>query len=247
MTDHRSGRLYGIGVGPGDPELLTLKGARILQKVDTIFCPEAKSGLGSQALAVVEAILNRDRQKVELLHFPMKKDPALLTAAWEKAASKIHAVLAAGRDAAFITIGDAFLYSTFGYILDKMEEKGERAHCEVIPGVSSITASAAAAGVPLARTGERVLILPATYRTEEIRKALESNETVVLIKVNRVLREVIDLLDEMKMTDRAVLVSRCGTDRERIFHDLSTVHPEEVDYLSTLIVTRSGEKRPGSV
>jgi len=232
----RKGKLYGIGVGPGDPELLTLRAARILQRVPVIFCPEAKAGGGSNALEVVRSLLDRERQEVVPLGFPMKREPAVLKAAWEEAVDKIHDALAAGRDAAFITIGDSLLYSTFGYVLDMMKEKFPEIVCEIVPGVTSVTASAAAVQVPLARTGGRVLILPATYRMDEIREALEKNETVVLMKVNRVLGDVLDLLREMGLMEKTYLVSRCGTADEKVYRELSTVNPDEVDYLSTLIV-----------
>jgi precorrin-2/cobalt-factor-2 C20-methyltransferase len=234
----KKGKLYGIGVGPGDPELLTLKAARTLQKVAVIFCPEAKPGAGSHALQVVEGILDRDRQEVIPLYFPMKLEPSVLKAAWKDAVIRIHDVLSTGQDAAFITIGDTLLYSTFGNILDMLKEMYPDIVCEIIPGITSITASAAAVQVPLARSGERVLILPAVYRMDEFRAALEKNETVVLIKVNRVLNDVMKELREMGMADRAVLVSRCGTSEERIYYDLSALDVKEVDYLSTLIVTR---------
>jgi precorrin-2/cobalt-factor-2 C20-methyltransferase len=237
--NHHKGTLYGIGVGPGDPELLTVKAARRLGAVPVIFTPEAKPGAGSHALKVVEEIIDRHRQKVVFLHFPMQRDEAVLEAAWQEAAEEIHAVLESGRDAAFLTIGDTLLYSTFGYILDKMIEKHPEVICKIIPGVTSVTAVAAAAGIPLARTNERVLILPATYREEELRESLNQFETVVLVKVHRVLGRVVKLLEGMGRLGDAVLVSRCGTEKERIFRDLSTVDPEEVDYLSTLIVTRN--------
>lgn len=233
---HGKGKLYGIGVGPGDPELLTLKAARVLQKVPVLFCPEAKEGAGSHALRVVQGIVDPDRQEIRPLHFPMKRDHAVLARVWDDAVEKIHEVLRMGRDAAFITIGDTLLYSTFGYILDRMREKYPDVVCEIVPGVTSVTASAAAVQVPLARTGGRVLILPATYRMDEIREALEKNETVVLMKVNRVLGDVLDLLREMGLMEKACLVSRCGTAEEEVYRELSTVNPDEVDYLSTLIV-----------
>lgn len=233
--------LYGIGVGPGDPELLTLKGARILQQVPVIFCPEARSDSGSHAFEVVKKILNPAWQKVEFLSFPMKREPEVLEKVWMDAVEKIYHVLSKGSDAAFLTLGDPLLYSTFGYVLGRMQKQHPDVICMIIPGVSSITASAAAAQVPLARTGGRVLILPATYRMDEIREALEKYETVVLIKVYRVLGEVIKLLREMRMMDRAVLVSRCGTPEEKIYRDLSAVNPDQVDYLSTLIVTSQHE------
>jgi len=238
MTSSRKGKLYGIGVGPGDPELLTLKAARLIGKVPVIFTPEAKRGGGSHALKVVERLLDPS-QEVVFLHFPMAREKEILEAAWAEAAGKIDQVLLTGRDAAFLTIGDTLLYSTFGYILDGMRKRFHDLVWEIVPGVTSVTAVAAAAGLPLARTSERVLILPATYRPEEVRDALERFETVVLMKVSRVFDHVLPLLKELGLLSGAVLVSRCGTPEERIFRDLDQVDPASIDYLSTLIVTKS--------
>ncbi len=233
------GKLYGIGVGPGDPELLTLKAARLLGKVPVIFTPEAKQGGGSHALKVVEGLIDSERQEVVFLHFPMAREKEILEEAWAEAADAIGVVLQSGRDAAFLTIGDTLLYSTFGYILDGMRKRFPRLNWEVVPGVTSVTAVAAAAGIPLARTSERVLILPATYRPEEIKEALESFETVVLMKVSRVYDRVFAVLEELGILDQALLVTRCGTEEERIYRDLREVDGETLDYLSTLIVTKS--------
>ncbi|NOY54333.1 MAG: precorrin-2 C(20)-methyltransferase [Deltaproteobacteria bacterium] len=234
-----TGRFYGIGVGPGDPELLTLRAARLVGRVPVIFTPEARAGGGSRALKVVEHLLDSGRQEVVFLHFPMAREKDVMEPAWAGAAERIGAVLQSGRDAAFLTIGDPLLYSTFGYILDEMARRFSGLASEVVPGVTSVTAVAAAAGVSLARTDERVMILPAVYRPGEIEEALDRFETVVFMKVNRVFDEVRDVIGRMGILDRAVLVTRCGTAGERIYRDLREVDGADLDYLSTLIVTKS--------
>jgi len=231
-------RVYAVGVGPGDPELLTRKAERILRQVPVICAPAASAGDSSHALSIVEPLLDRTRQEVIVRVFPMKKDQEGLDEFWEEAASTVLTHVRRGKDVAFITIGDPFLYSTFLYLYRIFRERHPDIPIEVVPGVSSITAAAVAAGIPLAAASERIAILPATFEEEKLRRTLLDFDTVVLMKVNRVFDRVYALLGELGLEDRCSFVSRAGTDEEKVTRDLESLVGRKLDYLSLLIVKK---------
>jgi len=231
-------RIYAVGVGPGDPELLTRKAERILRQVPVVCAPAASAGDSSHALSIVEPLLDRTRQEVIVRVFPMKKDQEGLDEFWEEAASPVLAHIRRGKDVAFITIGDPFLYSTFLYLYRIFRERHPDIPIEIVPGVSSITAAAVAAGIPLAAASERIAILPATFEEEKLRRTLLDFDTVVLMKVNRVFDRVYSLLGELGLEDRCAFVSRAGTDEEKVIRDLESLVGKKLDYLSLLIVKK---------
>lgn len=231
-------RLFAVGVGPGDPELVTRKAERILRSVPVICAPTGAAEAASYALAIVEPFLDRRRQEILTRVFPMSKDEGTLIPYWEEAAAEVAARIAGGQEVAFITIGDPFLYSTFLYLYRIFREKYPQIDIEVVPGITSIGAAAAAAGVPLGLSSDRIAVLPATYEEEKLRRTLLEFDTVVLMKVNRVFDRVYALLKELGMVRRAVFVRRVGSPEEEVVTDLSTLVGKKLDYLSLLIVRR---------
>jgi precorrin-2/cobalt-factor-2 C20-methyltransferase len=231
-------RIYAVGVGPGDPELLTRKAERILRHVPVICAPSASAGDSSHALSIVESFLDRSRQEVIVSVFPMKKDQEGLDEFWEEAAATVVAHIHQGKDVAFITIGDPFLYSTFLYLYRIFCERYPDIPIEVVPGVSSITAAAVAAGIPLAAASERIAVLPATFEEEKLRRTLQDFDTVVLMKVNRVFDRVYALLKELGLERGCAFVSRAGTAEEKVVYDLASLVGKKLDYLSLLIVKK---------
>lgn len=231
-------RVYAVGVGPGDPELLTRKAERILRQVPVICAPAATAGDSSHALSIVEPFLDRSRQEVIVRVFPMRKDQQGLDEFWEDAAETVASHIRQGRDVAFITIGDPFLYSTFLYLYRIFRERYPDIPIEAVPGVSSITAAAVAAGVPLAAASERIAVLPATFEEEKLRTTLLEFDTVVLMKVNRVFDGVYALLRELGLEGKGVFVARAGTSEEQVVFDLASLVGKKLDYLSLLIVKK---------
>jgi precorrin-2/cobalt-factor-2 C20-methyltransferase len=231
-------RIYAVGVGPGDPELLTRKAERILRQVAVICAPAATANDSSHALAIVEPFLDRARQEVLVRIFPMKKDQEGLDEFWEDAAETMVSQVRQGRDVAFITIGDPFLYSTFLYLYRIFRERHPDITVEVVPGVSSINAAAVAAGMPLAAASERIAVLPATFEEDKLRQTLLDFDTVVLMKVNRVFDRVHALLKELGLDGSSAFVSRAGTAEERVVFDLNLLVGQKLDYLSLLIVKK---------
>ena len=251
------GTLYGIGMGPGDPELLTRKAYRLLATVPVIFYPacggkaegfaldilqRAFTDQGSQALRQLSTrglpILERCRP----LPITMVRGSDHARPHWSQASETVGEVLQGGRDAAFITEGDPLVYSTFVYLRVALAERFPEVQVEVIPGVSSITAAAARTAFPLAIADERLAVLPATYDPLFLERALEAFDTIVLLKVNRVLDRLIDILKPRGLLANAVLVEYCGTPRERIVNDLTKLRGQRVDYFSLLLVRKGGIK-----
>jgi precorrin-2/cobalt-factor-2 C20-methyltransferase len=235
-----SGTLYGVGVGPGAPDLLTTRAAQVLQQCPVVCLPASTRG-GSYAGRIVEHLVDPARQEMLTVRFPMLKDKAQALLAREAAANEVLDRLQAGRDVAFVTEGDPLVYSTFGYLLEAVRRRDAAIPIAVIPGVSSITAAAGAACLPLAAWDERIAIIPATYalgREEpaHVRNLLPLFHTIILLKVSSVFDALLDVLVEVGLLQHAVFVQRCGTEQEKVIWDLARLRGQSIDYFSLVIV-----------
>jgi precorrin-2/cobalt-factor-2 C20-methyltransferase len=230
-------KIYAVGVGPGDPELLTRKAERILREVPVICAPTANPADSSYALSIVEPFLDRNRQEVIVQVFPMRKDQTGLEEFWEEAAAGVAERVRQGSDVAFITIGDPFLYSTFLYIYRIFRERYPDIPVEVVPGISSVSAAAIAAGMPLGLASERIAIIPAAFE-EDLRRTLGEFDTVVLMKVSRVYDGIYALLQELGLERNGAFISRVGSPDEEVVFDLGSLVGRKLDYLSLLIVKK---------
>ena len=231
-------KIYAIGVGPGDPELLTRKAERILRSVPVICAPTAGPADSSYALSIIEPLLDLTRQEVIIQVFPMRKDQAGLDEFWQAAAAGVAERVRRGSDVAFITIGDPFIYSTFLYIYRIFREKYPDIPVEVVPGVSSINAAAVAAGIPLGQASERIAIIPAAFQEKDLLKVLRDFDTVVLMKVSRVFDGIYALLKESGLEKKCAFISRVGTAEQEVVFDLESLLERKLDYLSMLIVKK---------
>ncbi len=231
-------RVYAVGVGPGDPELLTRKAERILRRVPVICAPSASPDDSSYALSIVEDFIDRSRQEVIVQVFPMRKNQEGLETFWEDAARETAGMVRDGKDVAFITIGDPFLYSTFLYIFRILREKYPDVEIEAVPGITSINAAAIAAGVPLAAASERLAVIPAAFEEKELRHILQEFDTIVLMKVNRVFDRVYALLRELGLEKKAAFIRRVGSAEQEVVFELETLLGKKLDYLSLLIVKK---------
>ena len=231
------GRLYGVGVGPGDPELVTLKAQRVLQSVPLVCVPQADASADSFALSIARSFIDTDRQ--EILRFAFPTDDAEAAAdVWETAAATLAGRLQQGQDAAFITEGDPMLFSTFSYVLESIKANYPEIAVEIIPGVSSVMAAAARARVPLVTHGQRLAILPAVYGIDDLREAIANYDTIVLMKVNRVLLDALANLESLGLAGKGIYVRRATTAREQVVQDLRQLTAEDLDYFSLLIIKR---------
>jgi precorrin-2/cobalt-factor-2 C20-methyltransferase len=241
------GVLYGIGLGPGDPELLTLKGLRVLAHVPVIFYPASADRADGFGLDILRRVFEMEPGRSALAGRPLSERirPLVTTMPrgadvdrphWDEAAVTVGQALQSGQDAAFITEGDPLLYSTFMHLRVALAERFPEAPVEVIPGVSSVTAAAARALFPLAGMDERVGVIPATYDPDVLARMLDTCDTVVLLKVSRVLDRVLDILDARGLLPHTVFVERCGTPDERVVRDPISLRGQQVSYFSLLLV-----------
>ena len=233
----RFGCLYGVGVGPGDPELVTLKAMRVLQEVPVICVPQAETSRDSYALEIVKSYLDQDKQEILRLTFPTDDEEAA-GEVWRGAADSVGERLSNSQDVAFITEGDPMLYSTFSYVLDAVCQNFPEAQVEIIPGVSSVMAAAASAGVPLVTHGQRLAILPAVYGIDDLSEAIANYDTIVLMKVNRTLLQALANLEQLGLAGKGIYVRRASTAREEVVRDLTRLSSEDLDYFSLLIIKR---------
>jgi len=239
------GRFYVVGVGPGDPELMTLKAVRILKKSPVWLAPAAHKDGNSTALTIASGLINGEQKEVLTHHFPMKKvhagrptDPEVKKA-WKEAAAIIADHLDNGRDVAFPTLGDPAIYSTGFYIFETLMEDVKDMSVEIIPGISAIGATSAAAGVPLCLGDERMVVIPATFEDDKLKEILTKFDCIVLMKVYKVMDRLVPLLEELDLLDKAVLVERTSLAEQRIRRDLKTAAKEKLHYFSTMIVRKS--------
>ncbi len=233
------GKLYGVGIGPGDPKLLTLKAKEVLNQVGTIFVPKASEDGKSCARSIVEAVTLGDKNFIELT-FPMSKNKNKLQAYWLDAARIVAGELKKSKVAAFVTIGDPFIYSTYIYLLETLRKNFPCVETETIPGISAFGAAAASIGLPLLKGNEKMAVFPVSNNLKGLKEALQEFDTVVLMKIGSKLGSVIHLLKKMKLLNSSVLVSRAGLVDERIIRDLASLKDNNLGYLSVIIVTSRG-------
>ncbi len=232
------GTLYGIGVGPGDPELITVKGARLLGECRHLFVPKARIKSESTAFGIIDRYVGKQAQVHELI-FPMVTDKEELAQRWRESAQKIAAVLGAGEDAVFVTLGDSLLYSTYIYLVRALKEVLPEAKVATLPGVTAFSAAAALTNFPVGEAKEPVTIIPAADELDSVREALKGTGTVIFMKVGKRLHAILDELEKAGFIDQAVFASYAGMEGERIETDLRKLKDEspEIGYLSTILVS----------
>ncbi len=228
------GTFYGVGVGPGDPELMTRKAERILRAVDWIFLPAGARGGFGFARGIVEP-LGLPPGKFRPVPLCMSRERDRDREAYRRAAEEIVAELRRGQSAAWITEGDPLFYSTFLHLYAELRRFPDVA-VEIVPGVTSASAAAARAGVPVARLDEKVAVVPAAYGVERLPALLDEFATVFLLKVNTVFGRLLEALTLLPRPVRAVYVEQVGTSAERVVEDLESLRGQELPYFALVIL-----------
>lgn len=232
------GQFVAVGVGPGDPELLTLKGVRILKEADVVITPVGDRSASSIASSIVCAHLDQTRQRVLERVFPMRQPAEKMARAWRDIAAEISGLVRDGKKVAFVTLGDPMLYSTYLYLQNELETNHPDVEIATVPGISSILAAAGKTKWPLAIGDETLSIVPATLPDAKLRPALEAADSLVLLKISRNFQRIRKLIEAAGLERRAVFVRRLGLQEEKIITDLNEVAPDDLDYLSIILVRR---------
>ena len=234
------GTLYGISVGPGDPELITLKGLRILKQVSVVAFPAGVQGKPGIAQQIVDEWLGSHQVQVALT-FPYVQDLAILTQAWQIAAQQVWEYLRLGQDVAFVCEGDVSFYSTFTYLSEMLQHLHPECVVQTVPGVCSPMAAASALGVPLTVRDQRLAVLPALYNVGELETILDWADVVVLMKLSSVYEKVWQVLHRRQLLEHACVVERATLPEQEIYEDLRDRPTLKLPYFSLLIVkvTRS--------
>ncbi|MCP4252948.1 MAG: precorrin-2 C(20)-methyltransferase [Candidatus Scalindua sp.] len=234
--NNKVGEFYGIGVGPGDSELITLKAVRIIKSVDCIFAPRADSKRSSLALDIVSNVCEGKRVVEQV--YPMVKDKSKLETAWLASANEIKRELDAGNSVAYLTIGDPLTFSTYCYLLQQLSRLIPSQKIHTIPGITSYNAAASLANFSLIEQSEKLAIVPVSSNVDELRPILNSFDTVILMKVAKKLDEVIELLEDMELIDNSLFASYIGQKDEFITRDLLSLKGAGKGYLSVIIVRK---------
>lgn len=233
------GKFYGVGVGPGDPELITLKAKRILEEADYIAIPKSSETKGSVALSIIEGIVEERKSILELV-FPMTFNEKLLKNSWNAGVRTVKEKLDEGKNVALITLGDPTVYSTYMYIHKALKEEGYSVN--IVPGITSFCASAARSEVSLAENKEKLAVIPSAYECENLEDILRDFENIVLMKVSKNFGKLKETLRELGLQDKAVLVSKCGFEDELIEFDLENIQEDKLSYFTTMIIKKNGVK-----
>ena len=229
-----SGTLYGVGLGPGDPELITLKAARLIENATTIAYPTLAGG-DSFARAIAAGLIREGTREIRM-DVPMSTERQPAQDAYDTGAAEIAAILAAGEDVVCLCEGDPFFYGSFMYLYARL---ADRYQVEVVPGVTSITACAARAGMPLAARNERLTVLPGPLPADELRARIDGAESVVIMKVGRHLPKIREVIDGLGLTDRAVYVERATLPQEIVLPLAQA--PEMAPYFSMILLTKGAD------
>jgi len=232
-----AGKLYGIGVGPGDPELMTIKAAEILKTVGHVFAPVSRSNGASIAHDIANTYIP-EQTPISFLLFPMLKDKEQLGGQWMENYHTIEQVVRQGIDCAFITLGDPSTYSTFAVMRRYFTRHAPDISIEAIPGITSFSFAAVQAGVPLVEGNEILSIVSGNDSEERVAEIIDASDTVVFLKTYRNQDRLLKIINDKGLTRSCIYVQKCGMDGEGIVQDVEKLagNPE---YLSLIVLKKT--------
>ena len=237
------GQFWGIGVGPGPRGLLPVAALELLSKAAVIYLPRARSAETSVARQCLTG-LEIPEARLREIEFTMDPDRNVLREHYTSLGADIAAELEAGRDVAYLTLGDPMTYSTYGYTLAALAARLPAAVTRTLPGITSFATAAAALGWPLGEGKERVLILPCPDDGLALRRDIETHDVVVLMKIGKRLPMVLEILRQMGISEHCALAARIGLPGETLCDDLGALpETDSLGYLSTLLIRRTARER----
>lgn len=232
-------KLYGIGVGVGEPGLVTLKAVEILKEVDYICTPMSAKSDSSKALKIISNLIEL-KGRIVKLHFKMSKSRKELEQSRTAAARKIYQLLKKDKKIAFVTIGDPLLYSTYSYMLKKIKEWDSLIEIETIPGINSIAAVTSRYNLPLAEEKENTAILSNIKSEDHLEKVFNLFETVVILKLSRNYETAYRVLEKLALKKNVLIASKCGFEDEFYTENIEVFKNKKIEYLTLMIVKRKG-------
>ncbi|MGD1838736.1 MAG: precorrin-2 C(20)-methyltransferase [Nitrososphaeraceae archaeon] len=240
-------KLFCIGCGPGDPELITIKALNLIRDADVIFVPTSKEDKQSIALSIVKKYVKDSTQVINLV-FPMKKDRNLLRKYWRKNSEEIAQHVRTGKKILYLTVGDPSLYSTWIYIHRELKNRHKDIEIEIIPGVPSIVAFAAEAKMSLVEGEENLSIVPACYDLNKVKNTAKSSDTVVFLKDGRYFDSVIEMLVESGFDQESTIAIAQDVSNDNNIVEISNLgkiqqrkQPSQT-YFSIMVVKKNDKK-----
>lgn len=235
-----SGKLYALGVGPGASDLITVRAARIIGKLDVLYAPAGKKGGDSLALSIVREYLT-DSTEVRTRHFPMSANGDEKNAVWDEMAQALTQDVAQGKQVGFITLGDSMLFSTWVFLLARI---GRPDWLEIVPGVTSFAAIASRAQLPLAMEQQSLAVMSCTAPQQALQQALLTHDSVVLMKVYGRFAQIKALLQQLGLIQHAVLMAEATLPNEQCWRNLDALPDDHVlPYFSTILVNKQWDNR----
>ncbi len=232
-------KFYGIGVGPGDPDYLTIKAKYIINNVDILLCPIKGDKKASFAYSIVAPHLENDQVEVVNLVYVMNYKWQEIENQWQKNAKIIEGYLSEGKSCAFITLGDPTVYSTFMYTLERMDQS--KFELEIVPGITSFCATAAKLGNPLTSWEEGLKIVPVRKNdSEHLRQQIAEEDNLVLMKPSNDASTIVAAIKELNLQNNFRMITKVGTPDQNIISDIDALSQTRIPYLSTIIIKKGG-------
>jgi precorrin-2/cobalt-factor-2 C20-methyltransferase len=241
MTDSNRGTLFGVGVGPGDPKLLTIKALEVIKAAGVIFAASSPKNEYSRAFDVVKGYLP-ETAKERQLDFPMTRDQDAQRKAWLDNAGQVIAELNKGNDAAFLTIGDPLTYSTFGYLLKTIMNLEPRTRVEIVPGITAYHAAASRLKKPLVEGNESFMVVSGVSDPSDIAHLTSCADNIIIMKAYRNYDQIMDSLEGLPHELQCSAVSCCSLPDEQVHEEAASLKGTDMPYLTLVMAKRIQEE-----
>ncbi len=236
------GTLYGIGIGPGDPELMTVKGARLLSEAKHIFVPRGHEGKDSVAHTISAGYFSKDAEVHEIV-FHATRDSEGLDRYWHSVAEQVAEVLQTGEDVCFVTLGDALFYSTYIYLIWELRKILPDLVIDTVPGISAYSAVSSLVEFPLGYRKNPVVVIPADDEMGALKRAMGDNCSIAIMKVGNHFEKILEILEENNLVEKSVFVVKVGLPEQRVVWDLRSLKGKitKKEYLSIILVNNNAD------